>query len=80
MLANSSRRGLAGYFYSRDYAQIHRVARHLQVGMVGINEGIISAAEAPFGGIKESGMGREGGPFGVDEFLNIKYICLGGLH
>lgn len=78
-MANNTRFGLAGYFYSRDYVQIERVARHLKVGMVGINEGIISTCEAPFGGIKESGLGREGSHFGVDEYLQVKYICLGGL-
>lgn len=78
-IANSSRRGLAGYFYSQDYSQIARVSRRLQVGMVGVNEGVISTCEAPFGGVKESGLGREGGHFGVDEFLNVKYVCLGGL-
>ncbi|OTF73803.1 hypothetical protein BLA29_004528, partial [Euroglyphus maynei] len=79
-MANDCRRGLAGYFYSQDYAQIERVTKNLQVGMIGINDGILSCCEAPFGGIKESGLGREGGsPFGVDEFLNIKYVCHGGL-
>lgn len=77
-LANDCRRGLAGYFYSRDYAQIERVTKRLQVGMIGINDGILSCCEAPFGGVKESGLGREGSHFGVDEFLNIKYICHGG--
>ncbi|KAH7696337.1 Succinate semialdehyde dehydrogenase, partial [Aphelenchoides avenae] len=74
--ANSTRYGLAGYFYSRDLAQIHRVARHLHVGMIGINEGIISCAEAAFGGVKESGQGREGAGHGIDEFTEWKYICL----
>lgn len=75
-LANSVRVGLAGYFYSKDMNQVWRVARKLQVGMIGINDGIISCCEAPFGGIKESGLGREGSHVGVDEFLNVKYICL----
>lgn len=75
-MANASRVGLAGYFYSNDYRQIHRVSRALQVGMVGINEGIISTSEAPFGGVKESGLGREGSHLGIDEFTNIKYMCL----
>jgi succinate-semialdehyde dehydrogenase len=78
-LANSVRVGLAGYFYSGNIAQIWRVARRLQVGMVGVNEGIISCSEAPFGGVKESGLGREGSHLGIDEFVNIKYICLGGM-
>ena len=75
-LANSTRVGLAGYFYSRDHSQIWRVARKLQVGMIGINDGIISCCEAPFGGVKESGLGREGSEIGMDEFLSVKYICL----
>ena len=73
-MANNTRFGLAGYFYSRDYVQIERVARHLQVGMVGINEGIISACEAPFGGVKESGLGREGSHFGVDEYTDAASV------
>ncbi|XP_027195608.2 succinic semialdehyde dehydrogenase [Dermatophagoides pteronyssinus] len=79
-MANDCRRGLAGYFYSQDYAQIERITRRLEVGMIGINDGILSCCEAPFGGIKESGLGREGGThFGVDEFLNVKYVCHGGM-
>lgn len=78
-MANSVRVGLAGYFYSGDVAQIFRVARRLQVGMVGVNEGIISCCEAPFGGVKESGLGREGSHMGIDEFVNVKYICMGGM-
>ncbi|OQR75236.1 succinate-semialdehyde dehydrogenase [Tropilaelaps mercedesae] len=77
--ANNTEVGLAGYFYSQDVAQIFRVAKKLQVGMVGVNEGLISAAQAPFGGIKQSGIGREGSRYGVDEYAEIKYICLGGL-
>lgn len=79
-LANSAKTGLAGYFYSEDISQIWRVAKQLEVGMVGVNEGIISMAEVPFGGIKESGIGREGSKFGIDEYTEIKYICLGGLN
>lgn len=75
-LANSTRVGLASYFYSRDLAQIRRVTRGLQVGMVGVNEGILSCAESPFGGVKESGLGREGSHLGIDEFCNIKSIVL----
>lgn len=75
-LANASRVGLAGYFYSREHSQIWRVARKLQVGMIGINDGIISCCEAPFGGVKESGLGREGSEMGMDEFLSVKYLCL----
>ncbi|UXI22122.1 hypothetical protein NH340_JMT08065 [Sarcoptes scabiei] len=78
-MANDCRRGLAGYFYSKNYQQIERVTKKLQVGMIGINDGIMSCCEAPFGGIKESGLGREGSHFGVDEFLQIKYVCHGGL-
>lgn len=77
--ANSVCTGLAGYFYSRDPEQIWRVARKLQVGMIGINEGIISCPEAPFGGMKQSGLGREGSSLGIDEYINIKYLCLGGM-
>jgi len=78
-LANDCRTGLAGYFYSGDISQCWRVARSLQTGMVGINEGIISAAEAAFGGVKESGFGREGSRHGIDDYTNIKYLCFGGL-
>ncbi|RWS08040.1 hypothetical protein B4U79_07801 [Dinothrombium tinctorium] len=78
-MANAERNGLAGYFYSNDISQIWRVARHLEVGMIGVNEGIISSCEAPFGGVKESGLGREGSKFGIDEFINIKYVCIGNL-
>lgn len=77
--ANAVNTGLAAYFYSRDQQQIWRVARNLQVGMVGINEGIISCPEAPFGGVKQSGLGREGSTLGIDEFVNVKYLCMGGL-
>lgn len=76
-LANSVRHGLAGYFYSQDLDQIKRVASRLEVGMVGVNEGVISTCEAPFGGVKESGLGREGGHVGLEEFQEMKYICLG---
>ncbi|XP_068156809.1 succinate-semialdehyde dehydrogenase [NADP(+)] GabD [Drosophila tropicalis] len=77
--ANDTRRGLAGYFYSENLQQVFRVAKRLEVGMVGVNEGIISAAEAPFGGVKESGIGREGSHHGIDEYVDIKYICMGNL-
>ncbi len=69
----------SGYFYSRDISQIWRVAEQMEVGMVGVNEGLISTTEASFGGIKQSGMGREGSKYGIDEYLEIKYMCLGGL-
>ncbi|KAL1259785.1 hypothetical protein QQF64_010362 [Cirrhinus molitorella] len=78
-IANASPVGLAGYFYSSDISQIWRVAEQMEVGMVGVNEGLISTAEAPFGGIKQSGMGREGSKYGIDEYLELKYMCLGGL-
>lgn len=77
--ANDVRVGLAGYFYSNDIGQIWRVAEQLEVGMVGVNEGIISTAEAAFGGVKESGIGREGSHHGIDEFTDVKYICFGNL-
>ncbi len=78
-LANDTEFGLASYFYSRDVGRVMRVAERLESGMVGVNTGLISTAEAPFGGVKQSGLGREGSKYGLDEFLEIKYICLGGL-
>ena len=78
-MANDTKFGLASYFYSRDFARIWRVAEKLEYGMVGINEGIISNEMAPFGGIKESGTGREGSKYGIDDYLEIKYLCLGGI-
>jgi acyl-CoA reductase-like NAD-dependent aldehyde dehydrogenase len=78
-LANNSEFGLAGYFYSRDLGRIWRVAEAMETGMVGVNAGIISTEVAPFGGVKQSGLGREGSKYGIDEFLEIKYILLGGI-
>jgi succinate-semialdehyde dehydrogenase/glutarate-semialdehyde dehydrogenase len=78
-MANDTEFGLAAYFYSRDVGRIWRVAEGLEYGIVGINEGIISNEVAPFGGIKESGIGREGSKYGMDDFLEIKYLCLGGV-
>lgn len=78
-IANDTERGLAGYFYSNDISQIWRVAKNLEVGMVGVNEGLISHAETPFGGIKESGIGREGSKHGLDEYTYLKYVCFGNL-
>ncbi len=78
-VANSTRRGLAGYFYTDELAQAWRVARKLEMGMVGVNEGLISQVEAPFGGIKESGIGREGSRHGMDEYTYLKYVCFGNL-
>ena len=78
-LANNSPYGLASYFYSRDIGRIWRVAEALEYGMVGVNTGLTSKAEAPFGGIKESGLGREGSKYGIDDFIEIKYINMCGL-
>ena len=78
-MANDTEFGLAAYFYSRDVGRIWRVAEALEYGIVGINEGIISTEVAPFGGVKESGIGREGSKYGMDDFLEIKYLCLGGV-
>ena len=78
-LANDTRYGLASYFYARDVGRVWRVAEQLEYGIVGINEGIISTEVAPFGGVKESGLGREGARAGIEEYLEMKYLCLGGL-
>ena len=78
-LANDTDYGLASYFYGRDHARIWRVAEALEYGMVGINTGVISTVVAPFGGIKESGFGREGSKYGMDDFLEMKYLCWGGI-
>jgi len=78
-MANDSEFGLAAYFYARDVGRIFRVAEGLEAGIIGINEGIISTAEAPFGGVKQSGLGREGSKYGVEDYLEIKYMALGGL-
>ena len=78
-IANDTEFGLACYFYSRDVGRIWRVAEGLEYGIVGINEGIISNEMAPFGGIKESGQGREGSKYGLDDYLEIKYLCVGGI-
>jgi len=79
MAANSTPFGLASYFYSCDIARVMRVAAALESGMIGINEAAISTEVAPFGGVKDSGYGREGSPYGIDEYLQTKYLCLGGL-
>jgi len=78
-LANDTPFGLASYFYARDVGRIFRVAEALEYGIVGINEGLISTPEVPFGGVKESGLGREGSRHGIDEYLEIKYMALGGI-
>ncbi|MDG1937807.1 MAG: NAD-dependent succinate-semialdehyde dehydrogenase [Pseudomonadales bacterium] len=78
-IANDTDLGLACYFYSRDIGRIWRVAESLEYGIIGINEGMVSNEMAPFGGIKESGQGREGSKYGLDDYLEIKYMCLGGI-
>ena len=78
-LANDTEFGLAAYFYGRDIARVWRVAEALEAGIVGINTGLISTEVAPFGGVKESGLGREGSKYGIDEYLEIKYLCFGGI-
>ena len=78
-LANATEFGLAAYFYSRDIGRIWRVGEALEYGIVGVNVGIISTEVAPFGGMKESGIGREGSHYGLDEFMEVKYLCLGGI-
>ena len=78
-MANDSEFGLAAYFYSNDIRRIWHVAEALETGMIGINDGIISTEAAPFGGVKESGLGREGSRHGLDEFMELKYLCLGGM-
>ena len=78
-LANDTPYGLAAYFYARDIGRIWRVAEGLEYGMVGINTGLISTTVSPFGGVKESGIGREGSKYGIEAFVEVKYVCLGGL-
>jgi succinate-semialdehyde dehydrogenase / glutarate-semialdehyde dehydrogenase len=78
--ANDTEFGLAAYFYSRDIGRIWRVAEGLESGIVGINVGIISTEIAPFGGVKESGIGREGSKYGLEEFLEVKYLCMGDVN
>jgi succinate-semialdehyde dehydrogenase/glutarate-semialdehyde dehydrogenase len=78
-MANDTEFGLAAYFYSRDIGRIWRVAEGIEYGIVGINTGVISTEVAPFGGMKESGIGREGSHYGIDEFLEVKYLCIGGI-
>jgi succinate-semialdehyde dehydrogenase/glutarate-semialdehyde dehydrogenase len=79
-MANDTEFGLASYFYSRDIGRIWRVGEALEYGIVGINEGLISTAVAPFGGVKESGLGREGSHYGIEDYLEVKYLCMGGLN
>ncbi len=78
-MANDTEFGLASYFYSQDINRIFRVSEALEYGMVGVNEGIISTEVAPFGGVKSSGLGREGSKYGIDDYLEIKYVCIGGV-
>jgi succinate-semialdehyde dehydrogenase/glutarate-semialdehyde dehydrogenase len=78
-MANDTEFGLAAYFYGRDIGRVWRVAEALEYGIVGVNEGIISTEVAPFGGVKESGLGREGSHYGIEDYLEIKYLCLGGI-
>jgi len=75
-LANDTEFGLAAYFYARDISTVWKVAEEIESGMVGINTGLVSTAEAPFGGIKSSGLGREGSKYGIEDFLEIKYLCM----
>ena len=74
--ANDTRFGLASYFYSKDLSRVHKVSEALEYGIVGVNTGIISTEVAPFGGIKESGLGREGSHHGIDDYMELKYVCL----
>ena len=75
--ANDSEFGLASYFYSRDLSRVWRVAEALEAGIVGVNTGLISTEVAPFGGVKQSGLGREGSRHGLDDYMEIKYVCMG---
>jgi succinate-semialdehyde dehydrogenase/glutarate-semialdehyde dehydrogenase len=77
--ANDTDFGLAAYFYSRDIGRVWRVAEKLEYGMVGVNTGLIANEVTPFGGVKQSGLGREGSKYGMDEYLEMKYVCLGGM-
>ena len=76
-MANDTEFGLASYFYSRDIGRVWRVSENLEYGIVGANTGVISTEVAPFGGVKESGLGREGSKYGIEDFLELKYICMG---
>ena len=78
-LANRTEFGLEAYFYSRDVGRIFRVAEALDYGMVGANSGLITTEVAPFGGVKQSGLGREGSKYGIEKFIEVKYICVGGV-
>jgi succinate-semialdehyde dehydrogenase/glutarate-semialdehyde dehydrogenase len=78
-LANDTEFGLASYFYTRDIGRVWRVSEKLEYGIVGVNEGIISNEMAPFGGVKESGSGREGSKYGIEDYVEIKYVLMGGI-
>ena len=78
-LANATEFGLAAYFYSRDIGRIFRVGEALEYGMIGVNTGLISTAEVPFGGIKQSGLGREGSHHGIEDYVEMKLLCLGDI-
>jgi succinate-semialdehyde dehydrogenase/glutarate-semialdehyde dehydrogenase len=78
-IANGSPYGLAGYFYTRDLGRAFRLAEKLKFGQIGINESVLTTEVAPFGGVKDSGFGREGSKYGLDDYLDVKYVCIGGL-
>jgi succinate-semialdehyde dehydrogenase / glutarate-semialdehyde dehydrogenase len=78
-MANDTEFGLASYVYTRDLGRYHRVSEQLEYGMVGVNTGLISSELAPFGGMKQSGLGREGSKYGMDDYLEIKLVCIGGV-
>jgi succinate-semialdehyde dehydrogenase/glutarate-semialdehyde dehydrogenase len=78
-MANDTEFGLAAYFFARDLNRVWKVAEGIESGIVGVNTGLISTEVAPFGGVKESGIGREGSHFGIEEFLEVKYVCMGGV-
>jgi succinate-semialdehyde dehydrogenase/glutarate-semialdehyde dehydrogenase len=78
-MANDTEFGLASYFYTRDVGRIFRVSEALEYGIVGINAGLVSTAVAPFGGVKESGFGREGSKYGMEDYMEVKYLCMGGI-
>jgi len=78
-LANDTKSGLASYLYARDIGRVWRVAGAIESGMVGVDTGIISTGIAPFGGVKQSGLGREGSIYGMDDYLMVRYICMGGV-
>jgi succinate-semialdehyde dehydrogenase/glutarate-semialdehyde dehydrogenase len=76
-MANATEFGLAAYFYARDLSRVWRVAEGIESGIIGINTGLISTEVAPFGGVKASGLGREGSKYGIEDYLEIKYLCMG---